>query len=343
VIDATCVTHSAAARSTSGYYHAMRVVVLCAVLGGCGFEASRARDPDAAPIPDAGDAAADTGRDGAGDGDCLARWHDGKVKLSNPERLTSVAGGGNERDPWISPDGLTLYLSSNRNVINEIFRAARIATDLAFGPPVRLVNMTVATKQQDRASLTADEKTLVLSSDRALDGRFQIFITLRPDRVTEFGSPNQDHLDMVNAGSVDNFDPFISSDGRTLYLTTDPGGPTHPRLVVATRPDPDGDFSAPSDVPGVNVTGADSADPALSPDERVIVFSSNRDGGRGGLDLWYAVRSDTGQAFSTPIVVPTINSDEDEADPMLSADGCELYFAARHDGDYDIYVSVVAR
>jgi len=322
----------------------MRPLVLCAVLGGCGFQATRALDPDAAPQELDGGATVDGAIDGAIDGaDCFARWRDGSVALSTPQRLTSVNGGGDDRDPWISRDRLTLYLASNRNVINEIFRAGRISTDLEFGPPDRLVNLTVAAKQQDRASLTGDEKTLVLSSDRGPGGRFEIFITIRPDKMTEFGSPNQDHLALVNGGNVASFDPFISSDGRTLYLTADPAGPAHPKLVAATRPDASRDFSAPSDVPGVNVTGADSADPALSPDERVIVFSSNRDGGRGGLDLWYAVRSDTGQAFSTPIVVPTINSDEDEADPMLSADGCELYFAARHDGDYDIYVSVVAR
>jgi Tol biopolymer transport system component len=318
----------------------MRPVVLCAVLGGCGFESKLAPGSDAASQVDDG---ADAAFDGAiGSADCLAQWRAGTVKLSNPEPLTSITGGGDDRDPWISRDRLTLYFTSNREVINEIYRAGRTSTADAFDPVVRLVNLTVDTKQQDHPSLTEDEKTLVLSSNRGAGGKFQIFVTTRPDTATDFGSPNQDHLPAVNAGNVDNTDPFISTDGRTLYLTADRGGPSHPKIVVATRLDTSSDFQAPVDVGGVNIGGKATADPALSPDERVIVFSSDRDGGPGNLDLWYAVRADAAQEFAAPVLIPTINSPDDDADPMLSADGCELYFAARHNGDYDLYVSQVA-
>jgi len=40
---------------------------------------------------------------------------------------------------------------------------------------------------------------------------------------------------------------------------------------------------------------------------------------------------------------PTVNGASNDGDPVLSADGCELYFAARRDGDFDLYVSQVAR
>jgi Tol biopolymer transport system component len=317
----------------------MRPVVLCVVLGGCGFESRLA--PDAtAPDPDAAD---EVGDDGSAGADCLAQWRAGAVKLSSPERLTSIAGAADDRDPWISRDGLTLYFASNRNADTEIFRAGRLSTADAFTTPLPLDNLTVDRRRQDRASLTEDEKTLVLSSNRNPNGKFQIFVTTRPDTATEFGSPNQDHLPAVNAGNVDNFDPFISSDGRTLYLTADRGGPSHPRIVVATRLDTRSDFGTPIDVGGVNVGNKKNGDPALSPDERVIVFSSDRDGGSGKLDLWYAARSDAALEFSEPAPIPVVNSGDDEADPMLSADGCELYFAAQRNGDFDLYVSEVLR
>jgi hypothetical protein len=35
-------------------------------------------------------------------------------------------------------------------------------------------------------------------------------------------------------------------------------------------------------------------------------------------------------AFTAPRLIPTVNSDEDDSDPMLSADGCTLYFASSH-------------
>src|SRR5262245_33727648 len=118
----------------------MRPVVLCAVLGGCGFEARLALDAAVEPEPD-GDG--DVTDDGAAAADCLAQWRAGSVKLSNPERLTSLAGAGDERDPWISRDGLTLYFASNRNATTEIFRAGRLSTAEDFATPLPLDNLTV--------------------------------------------------------------------------------------------------------------------------------------------------------------------------------------------------------
>jgi hypothetical protein len=315
----------------------MRPLVLCVALGGCGFESSIAKDSGVSPVIDGADGSV------AVDGgvDCFAQWQSGTLKLSTPQKLASLTGAGDDRDPWISPDQLTLYFTSNRNGIREIFRATRTLPTLPFGPPVRLVNLTVNQKDQERAALTGDEKTLVLASNRA-SGKFQIFVSSRPDTVTDFGSPNQDHLAMVNAANADNLDPFLSADGLTLYFTQNVGGPAHARVMFATRLDTRSDFAAPLELGGINATGRDTADPALALDDRVIVFSSDRDGGQGSIDLWYATRADVFHEFSPPAPIPMINTGEDDADPMLSADGCELYFASTFEDDYNLYVSDVA-
>jgi hypothetical protein len=316
----------------------MRPLVLCVALGGCGFQSAIAQDGGVPPVIDGAES------DAAPDGsiDCFAQWRAGTLTLSTPQKLASLTGAGDDRDPWISTDQLTLYFTSNRNGISEIFRASRTSPTLAFGPPVRLVNLTVSQKDQERAALTGDEKTLVLSSNRPANGKFQIFVSLRPDTTTEFGSPNQDHLATVNAANADSSDPFLSADGRTLYFTQNGGGPAHPRIMVATRFEPDTDFATPFELGGINLSGTNTADPALALDERVIVFSSDRDGGRGSLDLWYATRADVFHEFSLPAPIPMINTGEDDADPMLSADGCELYFASTFEDDYNLYVSEIA-
>lgn len=316
----------------------MRRLGLCVVLVGCGFQSSRAPEGDAPPASDGaqgGDAP-----DGAGP-NCLAQWRDGPLKLSTPQKLSTLTGAGDDRDPWISADGRTLYFTSNRNGIQEIFRATRMSPSEPFGPPERLVNLTVSNKDQEHAALTADERTLVLASNRNASGKFELFITLRPDTMTEFGSPNQDHLAMVNVRNANNQDPFLSSDGRTLYFTQDMDGPMHPRVVFATRLDTSSDFGQPNELGAINRSGGDNADPALALDERVIVFSTNRDGGEGSLDLWYATRVDALHEFSSPGPIPMVNTGEDDADPMLSADGCQLYFASTFEDDFNLYVSEV--
>lgn len=313
----------------------MRPLVLCVALGGCGFRSTIA--------PDGGEPPGDDGIANDGGVDCFAQWRSGTLKLSTPLKLAALTGGGDDRDPWISPDRLTLYFTTNRGGVREIYRATRPMPTEEFGPPIPLVNLNVSAKDQERAALTGDEKTLVLASNRGANGKFQIFVTLRPDTMTDFGSPNQDRLAMVNAGNADSLDPFLSSDGRTLYFTQNTGGPSHPRIVFSTRLDPGSDFSTPSELGGVNAGGKDTADPALALDDRVIVFSSNRGGGKGGsTDLWYATRTDTLQEFSAPAPIPMVNTGEDDADPMLSTDGCELYFASTFEDDYNLYVSEVA-
>lgn len=315
----------------------MRRLGLCVVLVGCGFRSSRAPEGDAAPAGDGEPAGAP---DSAGP-NCFAQWRDGPLKLSTPQKLSSLTGGGDDRDPWISPDGRTLYFTSNRNSTQQIFRATRMSPSDPFGPEEPLVNLNVSNKDQERAALTADERTLVLASNRNAGGKFELFITQRPDTMIDFGSPNQDHLAMLKVRNADNHDPFLSSDGRTLYFTQDMDGPAHPRIVFATRLDTNSDFGQPDELGGVNRGGVDTADPALALDDRVIVFSSNREGGQGSRDLWYATRLDAFREFSPPGPIPMVNTGEDEADPMLSADGCQLFFASTVENDFDLYVSDV--
>jgi Tol biopolymer transport system component len=98
------------------------------------------------------------------------------------------------------------------------------------------------------------------------------------------------------------------------------------RIVRSTRA-PAEDFPVPAVVPELD-SGAGDADPALSLDERVIVFSSARGGSLGGGNLWYAVRLSTTQAFGMPKEVPDLNTAANDGDPWLSDDGCRLYFAS---------------
>jgi hypothetical protein len=61
----------------------------------------------------------------------------------------------------------------------------------------------------------------------------------------------------------------------------------------------------------------------------------------GGTNLWYATRQDPTQDFGLPEPIPMVNSDRDDGDPMLSADGCELYFTSNQldVNNHDLYVA----
>lgn len=58
-----------------------------------------------------------------------------------------------------------------------------------------------------------------------------------------------------------------------------------------------------------------------------LIFASRRPGGQGGLDLWYAVKQDSG--WAAPVNFgPRINGPYDEIAPFLAIDGRTLYFSS---------------
>jgi Tol biopolymer transport system component len=172
----------------------------------------------------------------------------------------------------------------------------------------------------------------------------EIYIAVRSDPQTEFSSADKKHLGNLNSSVQNLVDPFFAADGRKLYLAYNPVvGSGLLRIGLATRVDTSSDFGPPIAVPVISDLDAMNRAPAVSTDERIIVFSSDRAGGSGGTDLWYATRPDAAHDFGAPAVIPGVNSPTSDDDPMLSADGCELYFSSSRTGDdSDLYVAQIA-
>lgn len=83
--------------------------------------------------------------------------------------------------------------------------------------------------------------------------------------------------------------------------------------------------------------------PSLSADESYLYFSSTREGGQGGHDIWVSQLDKKTKQWGEPINLgPTINTSEEEMSPFVHADGT-LYFASNghlnegNMGGLDIY------
>lgn len=81
----------------------------------------------------------------------------------------------------------------------------------------------------------------------------------------------------------------------------------------------------------------------FSNDTSELFFSSNREGGLGGKDLYRIKKLPNGQ-WSPPLNLgPTVNTKYDEDSPFLHPDGVSLYFSSKgHNtmGDYDVFKSI---
>lgn len=150
-------------------------------------------------------------------------------------------------------------------------------------------------------------------------GDYDIWIARRtgrgwsPATPVSFNSPGRD------------FDPAFSRDGRFVFFCSDrPGGIGKDDLyrVAVTA----AGFGAPENLgPKVNSAASEYA-PMLSPDDRQLLFSSDRPGGAGRHDL-YTARS-KGSGFAAAVPLPgAINTPADEFDASFLADSRALVFA----------------
>jgi Tol biopolymer transport system component len=183
--------------------------------------------------------------------------------------------------------------------------------------------------------MTSSELIAVMASSRTgTEGNSDLWLATRTLKTLPFGPfEAADGLPNINTGAEE-LDPELSADGLHLYLTE--GNPR--RIAISVRSNTNGNFGSPQDVAGL-FSDAGDADPSVSPDELVIVFSSRRNGSSTD-ELWYATRASKTAAFGTPALVPAINSGgNDEADPALSPDGCRLYFASDRGGNFELFVA----
>jgi len=117
--------------------------------------------------------------------------------------------------------------------------------------------------------------------------------------------------------------PTISSDGtRMVYVAGEADGDAN--LFLRRW---DGTvWGAPRPMRALNSSFHETA-PALSADGQLLFFSSNRPGGRGGMDIWVARWDGVEYAWPLPLT-GRVNTSFDEVDPAFSPDGLVLYFAS---------------
>ena len=236
--------------------------------------------------------------------------------------------------------------------------------------------------QNDRGELTTHPHSHVVAVSERTGAVAAMLCAIL---ISVASSLNADHPEPftwstpVNLGPVVNsltgdFFPFISTDGRTLYLTVStcggpegqavclPGGKGGFDIYLSHRM-PDGSWGPPQNMGDqINTEFVESA-PSLSPDGRVLFFASNRPGGIGGNDIWASRRQNQNDDFGwepPENVGAGVNTASNEASPSIFQEGesglTTLYFdsnrpgglgpftddVAAHNGN-DIYASTLQR
>jgi len=151
--------------------------------------------------------------------------------FSPPEPVSELnSDNGKEYGLWISPNGLTIYFATNNSELagyqggQDLWVAVRDSTTAEFGPPQNLSELNSSAREIFPA-LSPDQLEIIFMSDRD-SGSWQLYYARRDELGQTFSIPTA--LDSVNQmGSGNKWSPFLSQDGKSLYLAypEEPGSP----------------------------------------------------------------------------------------------------------------------
>ena len=269
--------------------------------------------------------------------------------------------------PIESPDGLSLYIASNRNVPGaqgkqDIYRARRASIDARWGPMENL-GAPVNTAEFDYCPTPVAGGVLYYVS--SVQTASDCFPGDTPPPAPPGGpsagdlmrtqeDPVRGWLPPVNLGCYPagpntagaEFSPSLvrTAEGTFLFFSSNGYPDSQGQDIYVSRVLDDGTVLAGTRV--AELSGpADDRMPSVRQDGLEIVFSSNRAGATPfDQDIYVATRPSTSSPWSAPqrIDNPSINTPGSETRASLSGDGKRLYFGRKVtlEDPGDVFMSV---
>ncbi|MEI1277374.1 OmpA family protein [Leptospira venezuelensis] len=218
-----------------------------------------------------------------------------------------------EYNPIISPDGRYLIFQSNRPGgegemdiwLSENANYKKRDGETDWKKPV---NLNQDIWEQNKKELPSGEKKSKLFNTDKYEGGISI-------RFDESGNPEEIFLTSIRNVKADR----EGFDALDIYYT---------KRDEKTR--------RWSDLIAVSEINSNFNEkmPAVSPDGKFLIFSSDRPGGYGEYDLWVSYRNLSTGVWSSPINLGSeINSKSSEILPYIHPDGEQLYFSSNREND----------
>lgn len=262
---------------------------------------------------------------------------------SEPVHLDApVNSPSRELGPELSPDGLSLYFSSDRAGTMgdvDIFASRRACLDCPWGTPVNLGPNINSAQSDGGPTFSPDGHLMFFSSNRdpGTLGGDDLWLSWREDTNDDLGwgpainlGPNVNTADHEGGPT---YTPALHAEGASLYFARGSvigSGADIFRVLV----DRHGEAIGPA-VPVDALSSSESeAETSIRSDGKEIVFHSARPGGVGPagvrqFDLWIASRQNVTDEWSEPRNLGTVvNTAGGELTPFLSRDGRTLMWVA---------------
>lgn len=289
----------------------------------------------------------------------FSAWSPATRVEAAPTTDPSFNGAALDGCPFISRDGRTFYMASNRpGGLGglDIWVSTRATVGDPWGAPANVGAPVNSAANDFCPTIARDGHLFYFVSNRAGGCGGADIYTTRLRNKSGFDQP--ENLGCQVNSAADEASPFPLPDratGPVLYFSSIRPGGFVAEAAGAVVGDSDlyvseargGVFGAAGLVPGAN-SAAEDGQPNVRRDGLELFFFSNRSGTLGLADIYAATREATSDPWSTPVNLgPNVNSAAGaETRPSLSWDGTTLYFGSTRpggEGSTDHYVTTRQR
>ena len=209
----------------------------------------------------------------------------GTGPFNAPVYVAELSSSFHDGSPALSPDGLTIYISSDRTGttgFHDIWKATRTSLTGAWSPPVRVPELS-STAEDEGLTILPNDRVAYFHSNRG--GPYRLYRATRSSPTAAWGAPVE--ITEITNGDYEN--PSVSSDDCRIYTQAYRNGTGGAGdIYLSSRATPTGPWGAPVKILPPSTADFD-ADPWVSPDERVMLFAT---GGAttNNLDIYIATR-----------------------------------------------------
>ncbi|MCV9388535.1 OmpA family protein [Reichenbachiella ulvae] len=273
----------------------------------------------------------------AQEADTLRRVASDKVSKLNSDMV--------EYAPSISADGKTMAFESNKSGTYQLYESKLDASGKWMDPVSidSINNYGGSDVLIAGPSISFDGNTMYFFG--SFDGGYgadDIYYSIREESgwssPVNIGEP-------INGSGFEGF-PSISADGKTLYFVKIKAeGPSDPDLkdemagktcyaIYKSERIGRNNWSIPSLLPAPINEDCEKA-PRIMADNRTLIFSSNRLGGKGEYDMYQSYLNDAGD-WTEPVALDFVNSPYSDQFPCISAQGDQMYYVYQSSDIYSV-------
>jgi hypothetical protein len=279
-----------------------------------------------------------------------------------PANVTSLNLPGDDADPHIAPDGLTIYFTSNREHDatagdHDLWVAARASRSLPFDVPQRLGGGVNGPRQDVQATVTEEGRVIVFVRSDGSWSSNDLYMAERDSDQEAFGTAVRLGGDVSLDGFAEAY-PWISPDGLRLYFTSNRtmGGDEtwvegDDDIWVADRGHREETFRNPRRLLEDTINTAEHEMAFTMQYDEHVAFFTRWPGMDGNGEIYLARRDSREDRFGEPELLAVLSHRSFDCGPSVTRDGMELFFfsdarrpghgghdiwAARREGTYFI-------